>query len=332
MNDRPGEHAMPWGAAASGGDDLEATIVLETFNRAEGGSGERLLRAVGAALELSREHGSAEVVVADSSGDPTLAERLAREAPAAGVVEAPGASYDAAKMLAASCARGRYVLFLDGDCLPEEGWLDAHLAALSDGIAGTGGFTVYEGGFLAALETVMDFGFLLPPGERDLDCYASNNSGFRREALASCPVPDGPLRCGCYHHAQLLKRRGTPVRMTPRARALHECQSFLAERLRQGFDRVAACWADPELAETPLLRLGPLAAPAFYARELWLDWRRVLAGRRALGLSRAQAALGMLLFPLLRLPDLAGMLKALMTRRRRGNRSRSASRSRPKGT
>jgi hypothetical protein len=292
-------------------DGLEVSLVIETYNYAEGSGIDRLASALRAATRLVAEHGRGEVLLTDSAGSPEVASLLRRDFPRVRRIDAAGLEYDLAKALAAESAAGRYVLYLDGDCVPNSGWLTAHLDRLRRGEMATGGFTRYEGGFLPAVCTVMDFGFLLPRGDRVLPCYASNNSGFRRELLAEAPVPEGPMRCRCYSHAQLLMRRNTPVRMAPDAIVHHEFPHFFSERLRQGYDAVAACWVDPELPEARWLRVGPLLAPALYARNVWLDWWRLMRGWRDLGLMRWQAALALPLFPIFRLVDLVGMVKAL---------------------
>lgn len=190
--------------------------------------------------------------------------------------------------------------------------MDAHLAVFRAGVHATTGFTRYDGGgWRGAMESVLDFGFMLPAADRDLGCYGSNNAGFRRETLLDEPQPEGPMRCRCYAHAQNLMRRGTPVRMAPDARVVHERVPFVAERYRRGFDLVAACWVDPHLREVRWLRLGRLAAPLFYARAVAQDWRRLAAGRRDLGLPHLQAAAIAPLFPLVRLIDFMGIVRAL---------------------
>jgi hypothetical protein len=292
----------------------EVTILVESFNHGEGSSLERLMATLRPAVAAARAHGSAEVLLADPVEDPELTSTLAREAPEVRRIGAPGGSYDEAKMKASAVGRGKYVVFLDGDCIPvEEGWLSAHLSALRAGAGASCGLTRYEGGFIQKVLSVMDFGFLLPPTEREVSCYASNNVGFERELLLSCPVPDGGMRCNCYAHAQELHRRGIPARLTPDAVVEHEAKPFWKERLRRGYDHVAAIWADPALPERPLLRLGPLAAPLFYAREVVLDLKRLVVGRRAVGLSRPSAVAALMVLPLLRLADLIGLTRALAT-------------------
>lgn len=291
----------------------EVSIIVESYNHAEGSSLDRLTLSLRAALRTARDHGSTEVLLADSSGDPDLRALLEGDLAQVRHVDASGHRYDDAKLVAVAQARGEYVLFLDGDVIPErDDWAARHVSSLRTGPA-TSGFSRYEGGFFQRLCTVMDFGFLLPATERELRCYASNNAGFRAGTLVECPVPAGPLRCNCYLHAEQLRQRGTPARLVTGATVEHEKQPFWEERFRRGHDQVAACWTNKELPEARLVRLGPLAAPLFYARDVFLDWRRLMRGRRDLGLGRARAAAGLVLLPILRLADLPGIVRALIT-------------------
>jgi hypothetical protein len=288
----------------------EVSVVVESYTHGEGSGLDRVTQALRAATSMVGDHGAGEVLVADSSADPALAQLLEREFPRVRHVDAAGLGYDAAKLLAAEQARGTYVLYLDGDCIPSEGWLEHHLAALRAGRAATGGFTRYDGGFLGAIGSVLDFGFLLPVEPRELDCYAFNNSGFRRDVMLDAPPPDGQMRCRCYAHAQRLRRRGLPVWMVPEARVRHERQPFFRERYRQGFDMVAARWVDPRLPGASLLKVGPLAAPIFYGHVV-RDWQRLVASRKDLELTWWQLVPAAALAALSRLVDLAGMVRAL---------------------
>ena len=291
--------------------EVEVSVVVESYTHGEGSGLERVEKALRAAVAMVEEHGAGEVLVADSSADPALAELIERESLRVRRVDAAGLGYDEAKLRAAEQARGTYVLYLDGDCIPSEGWLGHHLAALRSGRAATGGFTRYDGGFLGAIGSVLDFGFLLPVEPRALDCYAFNNSGFRRDVMLHAPPPDGPMRCRCYAHAQRLRRRGLPVWMVPEARVRHERQPFFRERYRQGFDMVAARWVDPELPGARLLRVGPLAAPIFYGHVI-RDWQRLVRSRRDLELAWWQLVPAAVLAALSRLVDLAGIVRALV--------------------
>ena len=291
---------------------LDVSVVVESYNLAEGTSAvERFRLARAAASRMLAVFGAGELLVTDAAGDPAVAELLDREFPRARLVDARGLGYDEAKYKAAVEAASKYVVFLDGDCVPNDQWLRAHLEALRAGAHATTGVTRYDGGWRSAVESILDFGFMFPPRARWVDCYGSNNSGFRRDTLIATPPPQGPMRCTCYAHARELKRRGTPVRLVPDAKTRHEPQPLVAERYRQGFDTIASCWIDTSLPEARLLRLGVAAAPLFYARAVVNDWRRLLQSRRELGLASWQAVVSLPLFPLLRLIDLAGMVRAL---------------------
>jgi glycosyltransferase involved in cell wall biosynthesis len=291
----------------------EVSIIVESYNVAEGSSPARLTMSLRAALRTAAVC-DAEVLLADSSGDPEVPAILVDDLSAVRWVDATGHPYDEAKGLAASQARGDYILFLDGDVIPDhEDWATAHVSVLRSRAVATTGFTHYEGGYLQELCTVMDFGFLLPVEDRDARCYASNNAGFRADVLQECPIPEGPLRCHCYEHADLLRRRGTPARLVPAATVAHEKQPFWDERFRRGFDQVGVCWTNKSLPESRLLKLGPLAAPIFYARDVLFDWRRILRSRRDVGWGPLKAAAALVLMPVLRLPDLVGIVRALVT-------------------
>lgn len=290
---------------------IEFSILVETFTWLEGGDTERFFTSLGAAVALA-ESDRGEVLLIDVCGFADLLAEVSRRFPNVRRVEAIGLGYDHAKMKAARESRGQYVLYLDGDCLPLPGWKDAFLAKLRAGAPAVGGLTRYDGGYRAKLESIMDFGFLHPARERVLECYAFNNSGFNRDAMLATPAGSPYLRCACYQHAQELKRKGQPVIMVPQARVLHEQQPLIRERTRQGFDKVAAAWADPHVREAGWLRGRVLVVFLFYAMDLLLDWRRLAQARKALELSWLAWLSMFPLFPFFRLLDLWGMLRALI--------------------
>jgi glycosyltransferase involved in cell wall biosynthesis len=293
---------------------VDFSIIVETHTFEEGGDWDRLQAALRAATAILPVDGSGELLVADACGVPELQELLSRAFPHARRIAAVGIDYDGAKAAAARAASGRYLLFLDGDCLPQPDWQRRLLEPLRRGDAiACGGFTRYEGGFLAAAMSVMDFGFFYPLARRPLTCYASNNCAFLRSALVDdVPYPSGHLRCRCFYHAQQLLRRGTPMMLVPEARVLHEMQPIIRERSRQGYDVIAACRTDRALPQARWLRFGLLSLPLFYGQQVWYDWKRGWWSRRELNFSLRQMAGAFVLFPVLRLIDAGGMLRALI--------------------
>jgi hypothetical protein len=292
--------------------EIDTTVVLETFNYLEGTPIEAVHAALTAAIGFAAPPGAVEVLLADVTRDPAIARMLAAEFPSVRRLDAFAMGYDEAKALAAREARGRIIVYLDCDCVPDDGWFDRITAPLRDGrAAATGGFARYPGGFFSTLYSIMDFGFLLPRREHALGCYASNNSAFMREVLLRIPEPDGPMRCRCYPHAQQLARRGYPVMLAPGASVRHLPPPFLRERIRQGYDMVAACWVDAELPEARILRYGIAAAPAFFWRRIRLDFETIHRHGKEMGLSRIQRALARPILIAARILDLAGIVAAL---------------------
>jgi len=265
-----GDHHPPSRPSSGNGSivsEPEYSIVVETFTFLEGGDTGRFFRALDAAVSIAAEDGG-EVLLIDVCGFADLHAALRERFPTVRVVHAVGMGYDHAKMKAAQAARGSFVLYLDGDCLPLPGWRDAMLAELRSGRAAVGGYTRYDGGYRAALESVMDFGFLYPSKSRPLECYAFNNAGFNKESMLSIPAGSPFLRCACYKHAQDFKRHGVPIWMVPEAKVLHEQQPLVRERTRQGFDKVAAAWADPQVREARWLKFRLPSVVSFYLMDV----------------------------------------------------------------
>lgn len=289
------------------------TVVLETHNLTEGTDRDRFRAVVRAALAMETEDGQAEVLVCDNSARPEIAAFMSREFPQIRRIDTTGLGYDQSKAMAARVTLSRYLLFLDGDCLPEPEWHRHLLGWLASGqAAACAGYTRYEGGFFAAIMTILDFGFFFPLSSRNLGCYAFNNCGFLRELLEAIPYPHADMRCSCFAHAQLLCRNGTPARLVPQARALHALPPLIRERTRQGYDAIAACWGNPDLPEAQWLRWGIWALPRFYARAVHLDWQRTFRGRKNLWIATWTIILALPLFPIFRILDALGMVRAFL--------------------
>lgn len=293
---------------------IEFSIIIESYTLNEGGARGRFCTVLRKATAMIPEDGSAEILVMDVNESLELKKLLSEEFPQVRHIPAFGFHYDRAKELAAREASGKFLLYLDGDCIPQNNWHLKLLEALrSNKAVACGGYTRYGGGFLAKFMSIMDFGFFYPLVKRKLQCYASNNIGFLRETYLKVPMPKSFLRCCCFFHAQNLYRRGTPVYLVPDARVLHEEQPIVRERTRQGYDTVAAALADSKLPEAKWLRWGGIfSLPLFYAMNIFLDWKRVCTGRKDLGLSFWQFFLSLPLFPVFRLFDVAGMLRAFV--------------------
>jgi hypothetical protein len=307
VDDIPGVEGV-----ASVSRKLEVSLIIETYNLVEGTDRVCFAKTIQRAAQAAKEC-NGELIITDVSGDPAVTEFVTDAAPGARLIDAVGMSYDEAKMLAAAEACSPILVFLDSDCEPLGNWPHELLDALQSqqGKAGVAGYTRYRGtSVLSAVMSVMDFGFFYPVVRRSMACYAFNNAAFRRSALLDCPIPTGPMRCGCFSHAQSLLRQGKPLMLATNAVAIHDLPPIVRERTRQGHDTIAACWMNPTLPEARWLELGVLSVPVFLAMRVALDWKRLLTGRHNLNLSLFGLVAGLALAPILRLLDAAGMVHA----------------------
>jgi glycosyltransferase involved in cell wall biosynthesis len=292
----------------------EISIVTETFNLDEGQGIEPTRQALFRLSELARARGNIEIILADPMPPNLLVASLLQQFPQVRHVNRPGLGYEGIKNVAAAEARGTYVVYLDSDCLPlSNGWLEALLRPLRAGQAQAAtGLTRYRGDtVLHRVMEILDFGFVLADPVETVGCYTSNNCAFVRHLRVELPAPDGAMRCTCYAHAQLLLRRGFPMRRVPEAVVEHELPPVFNERWRRGYDLVAACWVNPALPETRWLRLGVLATPLFFWSNLRIDWHRLGYVRSANGWSAGGLMSARVLAGVLRLIDLAGIFRAL---------------------
>ena len=292
--------------------ECEFSLVTESYNLTEGTALASFREVIRRAIAEADREGRGEVLVADVAGGDTVAAVIA-EFPRARRVPCEGLSYDAAKNRAAEAARGRYVIYLDGDCIPQPGWLEALLGALREERArAVCGYTTYRGGYWAKLQSLLDFGFLMPAKAAPVGCYPCNNWAAKRDELLKNPlIVDEDLRCSCYVHAQDMLRHERPIHLVPEAVVLHDLPPFFQERFRRGADLVAVCWVDPALPEARYLAWGWGAVPAFYWKNVREDWRGLRRCWKDLEMSPASASLAVVLIPLIRMADLVGLVRAV---------------------
>ncbi len=230
-----------------------------------------------------------EVVLTDAGlGDDALA--AARAAcPRLRVVPVPAdATYYAQKNAGIAAAQAPIVLLLDGDCVPQAGWLDALAAPLEAGGQAVAGVTCYPPSRIAVAATAIDFAVLDDAG--GARTLFANNCGFRRELALRHPFPATPGMTKGACQLLALRLRGAGVRLwrAPAAQVHHAMphgRAWLAMRLRRGADaRVIA----PTLAAAYLPGLGAVAA-RLPSRLLALT---LLALRGVHGTVRATTAAG----------------------------------------
>ena len=294
-------------------ETLEVSLVTESFNLAEGQSFPAFAQTIAAFAVLLREQ-CAEILVTDATGDPRIAELLARTGNSRLIPVSLDFSYDAQKNLAARAARGRYVVYLDGDCRPlRPDWLDLLLQPLRTGRAeASGGTSFYDDPSPTGIAmSIIDFGYTWERPGAAMDCYAANNVAFTTSLRCEVPAVEDGMRCNCYAHTRELQRRGRDIISVVDALVLHEMPDIERERHRRGYDVVAACWIDPLQAESVALDTSERAVLWHLERFAHLDGLRLRAAPAAIGINPGNLDAVRSELRRLRLMDLEGVRAAL---------------------
>jgi len=303
------------------------TVVIETITARENGDDTPLVDSLAGTLDgVARQRYPAdhiEVLVvfdADVRADPAA---VTRRWPFARVVMAPRVNYFAAKNAGAEGGRGEVVALLDSDCVPDDDWLERHVAALGAGVDVVAGRTRYSGESLAARTfSVPDFSNVLEARDGGATGFNANNAAFRREVLLAHPL-DARVRRngGCYLLFHTLRAHGARVVYEPRAVVSHGIDvaglGFAAKHFARGFDGANVYRLDDAgvLRGTPLVRrFGPLALAPLAARRIALDWVRLARDRRQIGIPIVSLPYYAAVMVATRLIELAGGVTAFVRR------------------
>jgi glycosyltransferase involved in cell wall biosynthesis len=255
---------------------MEATVVIPAFN-------ER--RAIARCLEalLRQVSPGVEVIVADDGSTDGTPDEIGARFPGVRLLRLPHRGSAAARSAALAEARGARIAFLDADCVPDQGWLDA--ARRGDGLVM--GRVRCEPAFRARLVAVLDFGEFLGETATELANFALLNVAGPADLFRRIPLPDV-----AHSHdrlwSSLLVRAGHRIRYEPAQCVLHapplDARAFWRRRTSYARRFIAARRLDPSLPGGRLLRLGPFAAPLLAGGRLWRDLGRLVRVRRALGI------------------------------------------------
>jgi O-antigen/teichoic acid export membrane protein/glycosyltransferase involved in cell wall biosynthesis len=227
-----------------------------------------------------------EIVVADDGSTDDTAQIVATRFPDVRLLRLDARGSAKARAHALELARAPRIAFLDADCVADEGFVEAAIAA--EGIAM--GRVRAEPRFRARLVALLELGEFAgdEPGQRSN--FALLNVSGPASVFRSVPLPDVP-----HGHDRLwswrLARAGHRIRFEPRQSVLHAPRLTLRDVARRQASyarRFAAIRRiEPELPAAELLRLGLLGAPLIALGRLGRDLVRLRAARAALGIDRA---------------------------------------------
>ncbi|HEU4587261.1 MAG TPA: glycosyltransferase [Gemmatimonadales bacterium] len=222
---------------AEAGRLLRISVIIPARNEAQhiGAVVASVLRQQPAGAELEV------IVVDDGSTDSTAA--TARGA-GAQVLELGGSDGNpaAARNRGAAAARGDLLVFLDSDCTPDPGWLDALVAAHQRGAVIVGGALDLPAGLSASARCDYYCGWYHVHSRRRPGAVSNHppgNLSIRREAFAATSgfVERQPI---AYAHEELvlqaeLRKAGAPVWFEPAAIVRHRNRPGFGNLLRRNY-------------------------------------------------------------------------------------------------
>lgn len=157
-----------------------------------------------------------EVIVADDGSTDGTASVATACLPGVRILRLPPRGSAAARAAAIEAARGRRIAFLDADCVPDAGWVEAVLRG--DGIVM--GRVRPGPGFRARLLHLLDFGEFLEGTPRNLRNFALLNVAGPAATFRAVPLPDVPHAHDRLWSASLV-RAGHAIRYDPVPCVLH---------------------------------------------------------------------------------------------------------------
>ena len=199
---------------------------------------------VKAVAAQSRRERPVEVIVADDGSLDDTSERARRAGATVVEAAAPGAPGNPARARnrGAGVCRGDPIVFLDADCVPQPGWLDALLAAHTAGYALVGGALDLPEGLPFSARCDYYCGWYLVHSRRpagEVPHVPPPNLSVRREAFAGTSgfTEDPPFEYTNEERAWQaeLRARGEAFWFTPDARVLHHNRPGLTNLLRRNY-------------------------------------------------------------------------------------------------
>ncbi|MBM4012262.1 MAG: glycosyltransferase family 2 protein [Planctomycetes bacterium] len=197
-----------------------------------------------------------------------------------------GRSYYEQKNLGAESARGRYVVFLDSDVIPEPGWLERLLDSFADPrVEVVCGNCFLDTGDLVSKSVALAWFFPLRDGREVLarqESFFANNVAFRREVAAGYPFEPlaGSSRGACRLLARRLVDDGRGLFVNTAARVSHPAPNGLRHLVLRGL----AQGRDNLLFNRTIGGGGAWESVLRSMRMQLRAWKRIVRHRRTVGL------------------------------------------------
>ncbi|HYC21456.1 MAG TPA: methyltransferase domain-containing protein, partial [Candidatus Bathyarchaeia archaeon] len=198
----------------------------------------------------------------------------------------PSASLAGTALLneAVRAASADLVAILDGDCLPDAGWLRAALRAMRahPDAAAVSGRTLYPQDRLSYRVLGVLSRSFVDPGRAGPTGFITNyNAIFRREVLLAHPLPAGQRALAARLQSESIRLAGGALYFEPGMRVTHRFEGWTMERkIRRsvGYRAIRVRQLEPRVHHAWMVRLGRASIPLVVAArtlDSWWDCLRV---------------------------------------------------------
>lgn len=182
------------------------------------------------------------------------------------------------KHLGVLVARAPFIAFLDADCSPDVGWLEAGVQSLrrAPDASVCSGLTNYPNrNRLERILSLTGRSHVCRRGEGYVTYIANNNAIYRREAYLQHPLRPEAGPFGGRLHAHELLRAGHRYYFQPAMQVIHDFDGPGMERdIRHsmGFATVRMRQLDKQLPFAWFVQLGVVSIPLFFFARLTQTW------------------------------------------------------------
>ncbi len=290
---------------------IDVTVIIVTYNDKR-----RLLDCLRSLDQQSLPANRREILVVDDGSTDGTSDAVATEFPLARLIRKVHGGADTSRQHGVEGAAGRYLAFIDSDCVAPSDWLAKLLSVLqAERVGAVGGRIVHRGRFLTRLVGIADFGEFQGSQAKDVATVPTCNLGVSRRLASRFPFDPGLPAGGDVDFCHRLRQAGERVVFRPEITVLHRPDPKLAEFFRRGarygssFVRLRLL--NPSVRYAGLVRAGILGVLFAVLARGGLDAYRLVRYRRNAGFRYYELLPALLILFAYRVYSLPSALRAL---------------------
>lgn len=255
-----------------------SVVIVSDYRPSEDKEVEYVTSCVEALVHQTFEGPVEHILVASAPLPKATVSSLLAILPSLRIEVLPGGSSPEMKMHGARGSAGEVVAFIDADCIPAPGWLDAISATLREcpSAAAVSGSTIYaQMDLFARVQCLIGRGIMEESRRLPTQRLSNHNFALRRACLDCIAVPPGlsPFSGHCY--AKKLRDAGFVIVFDPAARTVHVYEGWDAEcdiRRNGGHAFFKSRFIYPDLRYGWVARLRYLGLPIYYFGRILQTW------------------------------------------------------------